>query len=105
MRPVHFILIVAAAGLLTSCASITKEQKALLASSIDCSHWESDIAALKAEKASVAKQLVLGVSSVMPTAAAIGILSGDYKNRTRVASGKYNRDINAKIAEIRRQCE
>ena len=105
MRSVHFVLIVVAAGFLTSCASITKEQKALLAKPIGCSSWEADIAALEAEKVSAAKQTAAGARSVLPAAAAVGILSGDYKNRARVATGQYNRDIEAKIAEIRRQCE
>ena len=84
--------------------SISEESKAAVAKPTECRTAESDIAVLREERASVAKQLISGVRSVMPIAAAAGILLGDYKDRVKVATGKYNSDIDAKIAEIQRKC-
>jgi hypothetical protein len=53
----------------------------------------------------VAKQILSGVRSVFPiAAAAAGILMGDYRDRVTVATGKYNRDLAAKIAHIKSEC-
>jgi hypothetical protein len=86
------------------CKTISQKAQDDLAKPIDCSTAREDIAALEAEKASVTKQGEAGVGMVLPGAAVIGILSGDYSNRVKVASGEYNRDIEAKIMEIKCAC-
>jgi len=88
-----------------SCKTISNEAKDDLAKPVNCATAQQDIAALEAEKASAAKQMASGVRSILPAAAVTGILSGDYKNRAKVASGSYNRDLDAKIAEIKQTCE
>jgi len=84
--------------------SISEEERTTLESRVDCRTAQHDISVLESEKASVGRQALAGVRSVVPFAAAAGILMGDYQDRTRVATGQYNRDIEAKIAEIRRRC-
>ena len=86
------------------CKTISQKAKNDLAKPIDCSTAKEDIAALEAEKASVVKKSEAGVGMVLPGAAVIGILSGDYSNRVKVATGEYNRDIDAKILEIKCAC-
>jgi len=88
----------------SGCASISKTAKGQLAKDVDCTTAQDDIQVLEAEKASVGKQIVSGVRSVLPVAAVIGILRRDYKNRVQVATGKYNRDLEAKIKEIKYTC-
>ena len=56
------------------------------------------------EEASVAKQILAGVRSVMPIAAAAGLLMGDYRDRASVATGQYNADLEAKQNQIKQQC-
>jgi hypothetical protein len=75
-----------------------------LDSPIDCSRARADIKILEEERASVGKQLLAGVRSVMPIAAAAGILMGDYRDRVQVATGRYNEDLEKKISAIRWRC-
>ncbi len=84
--------------------SIPDEVKAEMAKPVDCSTAEQDIATLESEKASAAQQVSAGARSIVPLAAVAGLLRGDTKDRAAVASGKYNEQIDAKIAEISQQC-
>jgi hypothetical protein len=86
------------------CKTISADQKAQLAKPVDCATADADIAALEAERASVGKQIASGVRMIVPAAAVVGLLSGDYRNRAQVASGKYNSALEAKIAEIKKTC-
>jgi outer membrane murein-binding lipoprotein Lpp len=104
MKYQRFSALVVAVMLLAGCATISQKAKDDLAKPIDCSTAEEDIATLEGEKASVAKQANAGAGAVMPSSAVIGLLSGDYANRVRVASGQYNKDIDNKIAEIKATC-
>ncbi len=85
--------------------SISEEAKAELNSPVNCNTARSDIKILEEERASVAKQVLSGVRSVFPFAAAAGILTGDYSDRVQVATGQYNADLEAKIAQIKRRCK
>lgn len=84
--------------------TIDPEAKEALEAPINCSTSERDIQVLEDEKASVGKQILSGVRAVVPFSAAAGILMGDYRERAEVATGKYNEDIEAKIAQIRQKC-
>jgi hypothetical protein len=84
--------------------SIEETTKMKLESRVNCGTARADIRLLEEERASVGKQILSGVRSVFPIAAAAGILMGDYSDRISVATGQYNADIDAKIAEIKRDC-
>ena len=84
--------------------SIPEEAKADMAKPVDCSTAEQDIATLESEKASAAQQVSAGARSIVPLAAVAGLLRGDTKDRAAVASGKYNKQLDAKIAEIKQKC-
>ena len=84
--------------------SISQEAKAEMAKPVDCSMAEQDVATLESEKASAAQQVSAGVRSIQPAAAVAGLLRGDTKDRAAVASGKYNKQLDAKIAEIKQKC-
>lgn len=84
--------------------SISEEAKKDLSAPVHCGTATHDIATLEEEKASVGKQVLAGVRSVIPFSAAAGILLGDYRDRAQVATGEYNRDLEAKIAQIRQEC-
>jgi len=93
-------LVIAIAG----CKTISPEAKYQLGKEVDCSTAEYDIRILEGEKASVAKQALSGVRMVLPASAVMGILSRDYRNRVKVATGQYNKDIDEKIQEIKSSC-
>lgn len=84
--------------------TINEEAKKEIAAPVNCSTADRDIAVLEEEKASVGKQMLSGVRSLMPISVVAGILLGDYGDRVKVATGKYNRDIKAKISEIKEDC-
>lgn len=75
-----------------------------MAAPVNCATAEQDIATLEDEKASNKKRIADGIGSVVPQLAVTGILMRDYKDRAHVATGKYNNDIENKIAEIKKQC-
>lgn len=113
MRKQQLLLIAAVAIFGTACAdrknlsplpSVSDDARAALDAPINCNTARADIQVLEDEKASVAKQILSGVRSVVPIAAASGILLGDYKDRVSVATGQYNADLEAKSALIKQKC-
>jgi|694.fasta_scaffold02391_6 hypothetical protein len=84
--------------------SISDDAKAKMNKPVNCATAQQDIAALEDEKASVAKQVVSGVRSVVPFSAAAGLVMGDYQDRVEVSSGQYNADLQAKIDQIKMTC-
>lgn len=104
---IYFSVIILAACclLLAACSpTISSRGKYAIDKPINCGTASRDIRMLEEEKASLGKQVISGVRMVLPVAAVVGILSGDYGNRAKVTTGKYNRDIEAKIAEIKEAC-
>lgn len=97
-------MVLCASALLVSCSSISKDAKAKLAKPINCETAKKDIAMLEKEKASVARQAAAGVTSILPVGAALALVTGDTKARAKVATGAYNRQIDEKIAEIKKTC-
>ncbi len=96
--------------LLIGCAKpISQEAKRLEAKPVSCATARYDIVALESEKASVLKRVVAGARFVIPIAVVVNIFqegSGSpiVKDRSAVASGDYNKAIEAKIAEIKSAC-
>jgi hypothetical protein len=84
--------------------TITDAEKQQLNQPVNCQNARGDIQVLQDEKASVGKQILSGVRSILPIAAVAGILMGDYMDRVEVATGEYNDDLTAKIEQIRTQC-
>lgn len=83
---------------------ITEQAREELAKPIDCTTAATDIRVLETEKASCDEQVKSGVKMIVPASAARSILHRDYLNREEVATGEYNRDIDAKIKEIKEVC-
>lgn len=84
--------------------TISENAQTSLSAPVNCATAPQDIKTLEEERASVGKRILSGVRSILPIAAVAGILMGDYRDRVEVASGKYNDDINNKIAEIKSTC-
>ena len=97
--------------LLAGCGDpISKEAQQMTAKPVSCSTARYDIVALESEKASVLKRVGAGARFIIPVAAVVNIFeegSGHgnvVKDRSAVASGDYNKAIEAKIAEIKSTC-
>ena len=84
--------------------SISDSSRANLNAPVNCATADKDIATLEEEKASVGKQILSGVRSIMPIAAVVGLLMGDYTDRVEVATGEYNEDLSMKIKQIKATC-
>jgi hypothetical protein len=95
----------AALLLVTGCASgFKKDEKAIDQETVNCATADGDIRVLKGEKAHVAEQIALGVTAIYPAGLVIGLLTGTEGTKLRVATGEYNKKIDAKIAEIQTTC-
>ncbi len=84
--------------------AISPDGHAALDKNVRCSTAKKDLALLREERASAGQRLKSGVRSVLPIAAVISILRGEYRDGVKVATGQYNNDIDAKIEEIKKTC-
>jgi len=103
----HVALTLALVAALASagCArQFKKNEKALKEQSIDCTTAPGDLRVLQSEKAHVVEQIALGVEAIYPGSAILGLLTGTEKTKIHVATGEYNKQIDAKIAEIKSTC-
>jgi len=95
-------------ALLVGCASSApapqKEVQANLAKAVDCSSATADIKALTSEKARTSQEIEAGASSIIPVGAVAHMFGGSEKESFEVGTGEYNKKLDAKIAEIKQQC-
>jgi hypothetical protein len=96
------LLAVAAAGCAMEQAQV--EQSLASPGRIDCRTAYGDLRVLQSEKATVAQQIVEGATAIYPAGLVMGILTGTEDTKISVATGEYDRMIDARIAEIRRTC-
>ena len=93
---------------LSACASSMKkqEQKAEqdVKKPVNCATAEGDIRVLESEKVHAAQQLAAGVSAIVPIGLVAGVATGTEGTKAKVASGKYNKMLDNKIAEIKQEC-
>ncbi len=97
-----------AIALLAGCSSQApapqKEVQANLAKPIDCSTAQADIKILNSEKARTSQEIEDGAGSIIPIGAVAHIFGGSEKESLEIGTGEYNRKLDAKIAEIQKQC-
>lgn len=93
-------------GILTSCASnkMVKQGEADVKKPINCATAEGDIRMLQSEKTHSSQQMADGVMSIIPASLVVGVVTGTEGDKARVATGEYNKMIDAKINEIKSQC-
>lgn len=104
----YFIPGLIALALLAGCSSQApapqKEVQANLAKPIDCSTAQADIKILNSEKARTSQEIEDGAGSIIPIGAVAHIFGGSEKESLEIGTGEYNRKLDAKIAEIQKQC-
>jgi len=52
----------------------------------------------------VARQIVAGVTSIVPAGIVIGLVTGTTGTKYRVATGEYNKKIDERIAAVKSKC-
>jgi hypothetical protein len=97
-------LVIFLAVILSACAFQQKKVEKELKSPINCATAEGDIRALEHEKAHVAQQIAEGVTAIVPISLVVGVVTGTEGTKLRVATGKYNKMIDKRIAEIKTEC-
>jgi len=91
--------------LAAGCAmKLKKEEKAIEHETVNCATADGDIRVLQGEKTHVAEQIAMGVTAVYPASLVLGLVTGTEGTKFRVATGEYNKMIDAKIAEIQKTC-
>jgi hypothetical protein len=89
---------------LSGCTGKSAAGQRELKQPVNCATAQSDIEILEKEKAGAAERLALGVTSITPAGAVLGILTLTEDDKLEVAVGAYNNKLDAKIAEIKREC-
>lgn len=98
------ILISLLAGCSSNAPAPEKEVQANLIKEIDCSTAEADIKTLTGEKARTSQEIEAGATSIIPIGAVAHIAGGSEKQNFEISTGEYNDKLDAKISEIKKQC-
>ena len=103
-----FLIVVGALSIAVAVAApldpISDEAERELKQPVNCRTAEGDIRILNSEKAHVIEQAARGVSAVTPIGFVSGVVMGTEGDKLQVATGDYNKQIDAKIAEIKKVC-
>ena len=101
-------LIVIMLALVGGCSSKApapeKQVQASLEKSIDCTTSQADINTLKSEKARTSQEIEDGASSIIPIGAVAHLFGGSEKESFKIGTGEYNKKLDEKITEIKKQC-
>ena len=97
-------LVVCCSIAMTSCASQEKKVEQDLKRPIHCATAEGDLRTLSHEKNHVTQQIAAGVMAISPIGLVAGVATGTEGKKIQVATGEYNKQIDAKIAEIKAAC-
>jgi len=98
------VLLALVAGCSAQAPAPEKQVEANLARPIDCSTAAANIKILESEKARTSQEIEDGASSIIPIGAVAHMFGGSEKDSFEIGTGEYNRKLDAKIAEIRTQC-
>ncbi|MCB1688173.1 MAG: hypothetical protein KDI33_06795 [Halioglobus sp.] len=95
-------------ALLAGCSSQApapeKQVQANLAKPVDCSNAQTDINTLNSEKARTSQEVEDGASSIIPIGAVAHMFGGSESESFEIGTGEYNKKLDAKIADIKKQC-
>lgn len=104
-RHVEFGLGICVSISAASCAATHQKQvEQDIKQPIHCATAEGDIRALQHEKAHVTDQIAAGVTAIVPIGLVAGVATGTEGTKVQVATGEYNKQIDAKITEIKTVC-
>ena len=97
-----------AVALLAGCSAQApapeKQVQADLTQAVNCNTAQADIKNLTGEKARTSQEIEDGAGSIIPIGAVAHMFGGSEKQSLEIATGEYNKKLDAKIAEIKTQC-
>ncbi|MDT0596087.1 hypothetical protein [Glaciecola petra] len=100
-------IMMTACAIVGGCASANTRYEQLnahLDNSINCDTANEQIQELEANRISSTEEFANGVASVLPTSIVFNLIAGEYTNRAKIASGKYNDELRARITLIKTTC-
>ena len=71
---------------------------------MNCATAEADLRVLQSEKTHTSQQIADGVTAIVPIGLVVGVVTGTEAGKAQVATGEYNKMLDAKIAEIKQKC-
>ena len=99
------VALLACALVLGACAYQMKhEEEAAKAQPVNCDTAEGDMRVLRAEKANLAQEIAMGVTAIVPIGLVVGLVTFTEGEKLKVATGEYNKALDAKILEIQTKC-
>ena len=98
------LALLAAAGCSSKAPAPEAQVQASLAKPIDCSTAQADIDLLTSEKARTSQEIEDGAGSIIPIGAVAHLFGGSEKESFEIGTGEYNKKLDAKIAEIKQEC-
>ena len=81
-----------------------KQEQAAKTMPVNCATAQGDIAMLQKEKVSASQQAAAGVSTIAPVGAVAGFLTGTEGAKAQIATGDYNKALDAAITRIKTTC-
>ncbi len=87
-------------GFVTACSSTAIKTSEIDQIQANCGNVDQTMSMLEEQKDGALARFTSGVRSVVPVSAAINIAKGDYKENVRIATGKKEERINAKLQEL-----
>ena len=107
MNKTSVLMVVAVVVMLIQCGCGGTHYKKVeegLGAPINCATAKGDIRMLQHEKAHTKDKIAAGASSISPAGAVIGLVKGTEGASLDVTTGKYNKMIDKRIAEIKAHC-
>jgi hypothetical protein len=104
MKKMAMILMVALVIVVTGCSDKYKKAETQMKQPINCATAEGDLRMLMHEKAHVTDEIESGVTAIFPAGAVVGIVTKTEGTKLKVATGDYNKMIDKRIAEIKKEC-
>ena len=104
MKTMTMISMVALMILASGCAKKYQKVEKGMKQPINCATAEGDIRMLMHEKAHVTDEIAAGVSAIFPAGLVLNLVEGTEGTSLKVASGKYDKMIDERIAEIKKHC-
>lgn len=71
---------------------------------VNCATAEGDLRVLQSERKHAQTEQLKGVTALAPAGAVIGIITGTEDDKLKALSGDYIKQIDAKMAQIKAQC-
>jgi hypothetical protein len=91
-------------AVLSGCAMGYKKNEEAMKSPVNCTTAQGDLRSLQHEKANLAQEVAAGVTMIYPVGLVIGVVTRTEGTKYQVATGEYNKMIDARMAEIKSTC-